>query len=139
MSSAQQSHPAIATAPVASGSAATRWIRRHPVLAYLILAYTVSWLIFLVPLLSQEGLGFLAYHAPPVEIFILLVSVLGLAGSAFAVTAVVDGKAGVRRLASRLVRWRVGFRWYLIAFFGLPIVALIGISVVYGFAPIVAL
>jgi membrane protease YdiL (CAAX protease family) len=33
----------------------------------------------------------------------------------------------------------VGFQWYLIAFFGLPVVALIGISVVYGFAPIAAL
>jgi membrane protease YdiL (CAAX protease family) len=119
--------------------AATRWIRRHPVLAYLILAYTVSWTIFLVPLLSQEGLGLLAYHAPPVEVFILLVSVVGLAGSAFAITAVADGKAGVRRLASRLVRWRVGFQWYLIAFFGLPVAALIGMSVVYGFAPLTAL
>ena len=90
-------------------------------------------------MLSKEGLGLLGFDAPPVQVFILLVSVLGLAGSAFTITAVVDGRAGVRRLASRLVRWRVGLQWYLIAIFGLPVVALLGVSIVYGLAPIAAL
>jgi membrane protease YdiL (CAAX protease family) len=99
----------------------------------------VSWTIFLVPLLSKEGLGVFHYDAPPVQVFALLASVIGLAGSAFTVTALVDGRAGVRALASRLVRWRVGLQWYLVAFFGLPVVALVGISVVYGVAPIAAL
>src|SRR3954452_25043014 len=136
---AQQPVASVAAPSVASRSAVTQWIRRHPVLAYLILAYTVSWTIFLVPVLSKEGLGLLGFDAPPIQVFILLVSVLGLAGSAFTITAVVDGRAGVRRLASRLVRWRVGLQWYLIAIFGLPVVALLGVSIVYGLAPIAAL
>jgi len=136
---AQQPVASGAAPSVASRSAVTQWIRRHPVLAYLILAYTVSWTIFLIPVLSKEGLGLLGFDAPPIQVFILLVSVLGLAGSAFTITAVVDGRAGVRRLASRLVRWRVGLQWYLIAIFGLPVVALLGVSIVYGLAPIAAL
>jgi uncharacterized protein len=136
---AEQPIASVAAESATSSSALTHWIKRHPVIAYLILAYAVSWTIFLVPVLSKEGLGLLGFDAPPVEVFILLVSVLGLAGSAFTITAVVDGRGGVRTLASRLVRWRVGFQWYLIAFFGLPIVALIGISVVYGIAPIAEL
>jgi membrane protease YdiL (CAAX protease family) len=126
-------------APPASPSALRQWVKRHPVLAYLILAYAVSWTIFLVPLVSQEGIGVFHYDAPPVEVFILLVSVIGLAGSAFTVTGLVDGRSGVRALASRYVRWRVGLQWYLIAVFGLLVIALIGVSVVYGFTPIGAL
>ncbi|HEX6798487.1 MAG TPA: CPBP family glutamic-type intramembrane protease [Ktedonobacterales bacterium] len=122
-----------------SKAALRQWIERHPILAYLILAYAVSWTIFLVPLLSREGLGIVPFDAPPYELFILLVSVLGLTGSAFTITALVDGRPGVRALASRYVRWRVGVQWYLIAFFGLLVVALVGITVVFGFAPIGAL
>ncbi len=115
------------------------WITRHPVLAYLVLAYAVSWAIFLVPLLSREGIGLLAFDAPPVEVFILLVSLFGLAGSAFVVTGIVDGRSGIRALASRLVRWRVGLQWYLVAIFGLLVAALVGVTVAYGFAPLGAL
>jgi membrane protease YdiL (CAAX protease family) len=108
------------------------WVKRHPVLAYLILAYAVTWTIFLVPLLSREGLGVLPIAMPPVQLFILLASVVGLAGSAFLVTAVADGRPGVRALADRYTRWRVGVPWYLFALFGLPLIALLGAVVVFG-------
>jgi membrane protease YdiL (CAAX protease family) len=115
------------------------WITQHPIVAYLMLAFVVSWAIFLVPLLSKEGIGLVAFDAPPVELFILLVSMVGLAGSAFVVTAIVDGRPGVRALAGRYLRWRVGIRWYLVAFFGLLATALAGICVVYGTSPVVSL
>lgn len=123
----------------AATSALRWWIERHPILAYLILAYAVSWAIFLVPLLSREGLGVVPIDVPPVELFILLVAVVGLAGSAFAITAIVDGRAGVRALASRYVRWRVGVQWYLFALFGLLAAALVGVSAIYGLSTIGAL
>jgi len=124
---------------VTSSSALKQWITRHPVLAYLILAYVVSWGIFLVPLFSKEGIGLLPYDVPFVQVFALLASVFGLGGSAFVVTAFVDGRAGVRALASRLVRWRVGVQWYLIAVFGLLVVGLVALGVFSGLAPIAAL
>lgn len=125
--------------PATSSSAPTQWIRRHPVLAYLLLAYAVGWAILLVPLCSQEGIGLLPYDVPSVQVFALLASLFGLAGSAFMVTAVVDGRVGVRALASRLVRWRVGVGWYLLAVFGLLVVGLVALSVVSGLRPISAL
>ena len=139
MSAAQQHSRVAVAAPSATTSSIRQTIVRHPVLAYLVLAYVVSWAIFLVPLLSRSGLGLLAYDAPPIELFILLVAVLGLAGSAFVVTALVDGREGVRALASRYVRWRVGLQWYLTAIFGLLAVALAGMVVAYGVSPLVAL
>lgn len=136
--STQPRKPAL-VAPSASPSALRQWITRHPVLTYLILAYAVSWAIFLVPLFSKEGIGLLPYDVPSVGVFALLASVIGLTGSAFTVTALVDGHPGVRALASRYVRWRVGVQWYPLAIFGLLVVGLVALSVVSGLGPIGAL
>jgi membrane protease YdiL (CAAX protease family) len=126
-------------APSASPSALRQWITRHPVLTYLLLAYVVGWAIFLVPLFSKEGIGLLPYHVPFVQVFALLASVIALTGSAFLVTALVDGRAGVRVLARRYVRWRVGVQWYLLAVFGLLIVGLLALPVFHGFGSLGAL
>jgi membrane protease YdiL (CAAX protease family) len=58
---------------------------------------------------------------------------------AFLVVAAMHGKAGVRDLARRSLRWRVGARWYLIALLGLPIASVLCASVIYGVAPLNAL
>jgi len=92
MSAVQQ--PVVSPAIPASRSGLKQWVTHHPILAHLILAYVISWTIFLIPVLSKEGIGLLAFDASPVELFMLLVSVVGLAGSAFTVTAIVDGRAG---------------------------------------------
>jgi membrane protease YdiL (CAAX protease family) len=53
--------------------------------------------------------------------------------------AALHGKDGVRDLARRSLRWRVGARWYLIALLGLPIASVLCTSVIYGAAPLNAL
>jgi uncharacterized protein len=133
-----QSQQSTGAVPVASNSRFRQWIIRHPVLAYLILAFVVSWAILSIPFLSKSGIGLLSFDVP-FTVFVLLASLLGLTGSAFTVTALVDGRPGVRTLAGRLIRWRVGIQWYLIAFFGLPLVGLVGISTGYGLLPFQAL
>jgi membrane protease YdiL (CAAX protease family) len=79
-------------------------VRRFPLIAYVVLAYALTWWVY--PLL---------YLNP-------LIGLLGLFGPALAailVTAVTEGGSGVRALLSRVVRWRVPVRWYLVAL-GLP-------------------
>ena len=49
-------------------------------------------------------------------------------------TAVTEGRAGVRRLLGRLVLWRVGVRWYLFALVGVPLIMLLGF-LAYVMAP----
>ena len=49
--------------------------------------------------------------------------------SAFIMTATTEGREGVRRLLGRLVLWRVGFRWYLFALIGVPLIMLLGTMV----------
>lgn len=64
MSTTQQHSPVAVAGPSATRSSLKQWIVRHPVLAYLFLAYGVSWAIFLIPLLSRSGIGVLAFDAP---------------------------------------------------------------------------
>jgi membrane protease YdiL (CAAX protease family) len=61
-----------------------------------------------------------------------VVGVLGIVGllgpllSGFIMTAVTEGGVGIRRWLRRIVRWRVGFRWYLFTLVGLPVVMVLG-------------
>jgi hypothetical protein len=64
-----------------------------------------------LPIDLSEGLAFNAVLA--------IASILGIALPALLVTAATSGKAGVRDLLSRCLRWRVGVVWYLAALFGL--------------------
>ncbi|CAA9503455.1 MAG: hypothetical protein AVDCRST_MAG05-2582 [uncultured Rubrobacteraceae bacterium] len=112
-----------------------RAVARHPVAAFLLMAFVFSWTIMLPLLLSQSGFGILPF-ALPWQVFGSLMSVFGLALPAFLVTAAKDGKAGVRDLLGRVFRWRVGARWYLIALFGLLAVTLLGAIPFLGVAPL---
>ena len=81
-------------------------MRKHPLIAFFVLAYLLTWWTY--PLLK----------------FSPLLGIPGLFGPALAaiiMAAVTDGKVGVKALLSRVVLWRVGLRWYVIAL-GLPTV-----------------
>jgi uncharacterized protein len=81
-------------------------VRKQPLIAFFVLAYLLTWWIY--PLLK----------------FSPLLGIFGLFGPALAaiiMAAVTDGKAGVKALLSRVVLWRVGLPWYVIAL-GLPTV-----------------
>lgn len=112
-------------------------VARHPVSAFLIMAFSFAWGSMVPALLSEQGLGLLPVRVP-VELFITLSSILGLALPAFLVTAATGGKAGVRDLLHRIFRWRVGVRWYLTALLGLLAVALLGAIPFLGAVPLEA-
>jgi membrane protease YdiL (CAAX protease family) len=78
--------------------------RRHPLITYFLLAYALTWWVY--PLLQFSP-------------FIGLLGLFGPAAAAVIVAAMTDGRAGVKELLFRLVRWRVGLRWYAVAL-GLP-------------------
>ena len=115
-----------------------RLVARHPVVAFLLMAFVFAWTIMLPLLLSESGFGVLPF-ALPWRVFGSLMSIFGLALPAFLVTAAKDGKEGVRDLLRRCLRWRVGVRWYLLALFGLLAITLLGAIPFLGLAPLGAL
>src|SRR3712207_6789878 len=117
-------------------------LARHPVAAFLVMLYAITWIIFLPVVLQGRGLLAMTIDLSEGLAFngvVALASILGVALPAFLVTAATGGEADTRDLLRRCLRWRVGLRWYLIALFGLLVTILLGASVFLGLAPLEAL
>jgi uncharacterized protein len=113
----------LTTAPVQPDSAPRGLLARHPLVSYFLITFVFSWLMFLPGLLTYYGLLNLS---PQIIRLSAIAGLLGPMLSGFSMTAVTEGKPGVGRLLRRILRWRVGLRWYLFALFGLPIVMVFG-------------
>jgi uncharacterized protein len=122
-----------ATRQPASYSALRRLVAQHPVAAFLIMYFAFTYLTALVPFLTQRAI--LPFG---VTLWDPLPALFGCA-AAFLVVAATGGRVGVRDLARRSLRWRVGPQWYLVALLGLPIATVLCASALFGLAPLDAL
>ena len=100
-------------------------VRRHPLLTFFLLANLLSWAAWTPLILSADGLGVLGFRFPRVLGSTQLTGVLpgaylGPITSALIITAVADGRTGLRRWARRLWRWRVRWTWYAVALLAVP-------------------
>jgi uncharacterized protein len=123
-----------ATQQPAPHSALRRLVAHHPVAAFLVMVYAVNCAVVLSPLLTRRDIlpfGLAPYNS--------LGHIFGVALPAFIVVAATGGRAGVRDLARRSLRWRVGVRWYLVALLGVPVAAVLCKSAIFGLAPLNAL
>ena len=75
-------------------------MKRHPIITFFVLTYTISW-----GFLPIEAIRFMA-GGPFIAALILI--------------PLTQGRAGLRKLASRMIRWRVRWYWYVVAI-GLPL------------------
>jgi len=100
------------------------------------MAFVFGWGGMIPLLLSENGPVTLLPVELPWMPFAAILSIFGLALPAFLVTAATDGKDGVRELLGRILRWRVGVHWYLLALFGLLLATLLGAIPFFGLAPL---
>jgi uncharacterized protein len=75
-------------------------VKRHPLITFFVLAYALTWLAW--PLWALD------FYPNPVFSFAPFLAAL-------VVLAITHGKSGVGGLLRRMVRWRVGLRWYAVA------------------------
>jgi membrane protease YdiL (CAAX protease family) len=97
------------------------FIKRHPLLTYVALVFAISW----GGMLIAVGPGGIRANGEQSEMLVLFAYLAMLAGPSVAgmlLTGLVDGRAGLRELGFRLLRWRVGARWYALALLTAPLV-----------------
>jgi membrane protease YdiL (CAAX protease family) len=100
---------------------------RYPLVFFFILAYAGSWLVELPYVRFADGAGLLPFSWPiPFAVSAAVAPFAGPFLAAFIMASVTEGKAGIGRLLRRIVRWRVGLRWYLFAAAGIPAIAVLG-------------
>jgi uncharacterized protein len=100
--------------------------RRYPLVTFFVIAYALSWAVWGTALAQEHGT--LDWHLPGSLAF------LAVSAAALAVTASAAGRSGLRELAARLIRWRVGARWYIAAVLipALPAGAAVALHVLAG-------
>lgn len=102
---------------------ADRLIRQHPVLAYFILTFVVSWSLLLL-IGGRDLFSGVDWDVSPVFGLAIIAMLTGPTVASLVLTARLAGRAGVRDMFSRLRRWRVAVRWYAVALLTAPAVVL---------------
>jgi uncharacterized protein len=91
------------------------FLKRHPVLAYYALVFTISWGGILIVVGGPSGIPGTPEQVETLFPFALLAMFAGPAIGGIVLTGLLHGRAGLREVGSRLLKWRVGTRWYAVA------------------------
>lgn len=102
-------------------------LKWHPVIAYFVLAYAISWAVELP--LAASAQGWLRTQMPPALHYL---ASFGPMLAALFVTAMTEGRHGIWQLLSGLFKWRVGLGWLLFAI--LSPIALFAVAAIAGVA-----
>jgi membrane protease YdiL (CAAX protease family) len=116
-------------------SAMKAFITKHPVVTYFTLTFALSWGGFLL----AGGSGLLAgtsWQADPRFMAAVFAMLAGPPVAGILLTVLVSGKAGLRELISRLLKWRVGGRWYAVALLTAPIIETTVLLVLSRISPV---
>lgn len=86
------------------------YVQKRPVTCYFIAAFAISWLGAFLVVAPKIITG----QPVPKMYGILMfpVMILGPAAAGIILTAMIEGKAGLRNLISRMIKWRVPGKWY---------------------------
>lgn len=115
------------------------FIKRHPVLTYYAIAFAISWGGILIVVGGPGGIPGTPEQVETLFPFALLAMFAGPPVAGMLLTGLLYGRAGLRELPSRLLKWRVGIRWYAVALLTAPLsmmAALLALSLTsLGFLP----
>jgi membrane protease YdiL (CAAX protease family) len=96
------------------------FITRHPALTYFALTLTISWGAVLFVIGGLAGIPGTMADNDPLFPRVLLAMLAGPSIAGIVLTAIVHGRAGLRAVASRLLKTQVDVRWYAVAILAAP-------------------
>jgi uncharacterized protein len=99
-------------------------LKKYTLVIFFFLAYLFTWSNWLPQALTSRGLT--SIQVPG---FLTILAGYGPALAAIIVASLAYGRQGLRELFGRLLRWRVGIQWYLIALLLPALVTFLAISI----------
>jgi uncharacterized protein len=98
------------------------FIERHPLPAYFVLTFAISWGGFVLAL-GPAGFASTNWENDSGFLPAVMAMLAGPSVAGLLLTALLDGRPGLRAVLSRLLRWRVGAEWYAVALLPAPLLA----------------
>jgi membrane protease YdiL (CAAX protease family) len=111
----------IERAPRAPGKLRT-FLKEHGVATYYLLAIVISWVGVLL-LVGRHGIPATPQESDESGGSAYMPMLLGPVVAGLLLIWLAEGNAGLRKLRASLARWRVGARWWVIAVFAIPFIA----------------
>lgn len=93
-------------------SSISEQIKGHPIVAFYILAFAISWLGYLPQVAYTHNLF------PFQSVLFFIIGGIGPTIAAISVIYILHGKNGPRKLFKSFTQWRISIRWYIVALFG---------------------
>jgi membrane protease YdiL (CAAX protease family) len=104
-------------------------MQKHPLFFFFLFTFVFSWIFLAIEVLTVWG------FLPIDSRIILVVNVFFTFGPTFAaiiMTGIIEGRAGLLQLRTRLKQWRVGWQWYLFILVGIPALMLLALIIQPG-------
>jgi len=101
--------------------------KQYPVSTYFVLTFAISWGGFILALGGPAGFANTDVWQDASFGFAVAAMLAGPSVAGLLMTSLIDGKAGLGRLFSILIKWRVGIRWYAISILTAPILSMIAL------------
>ncbi len=92
------------------------WIKKHPFLTYIFLAFTISWAGWFVLILSDTAPGFFNPWK--------LLAAFGPSLAGLFIISLVSGDEGLKKIWAQLTKFRINWVWYLIGLAAPPLLML---------------
>ena len=96
--------------------------KRHLVTIFFLLTILITWGAILI-VVAPYGIPGTPDQVETLLPLLYLAMLLGPSVAGLVCIGAAAGRAGMRDLVSRIMRWRVGMRWYLIALLTAPVIA----------------
>ncbi len=101
-------------------------MRQHPLFFYFLLAYAISWILFIPYVLAEWGI----LHGNFTIFYIL--HTFGPALAAVVMTAIIAGRPGLHDMRQRIRQRRAPWQWYLFILLGIPALVMLGVIIQPG-------
>jgi membrane protease YdiL (CAAX protease family) len=101
------------------------WVKEHPIITYFVLAYAISWIIVAPLVASAQG-----WIEVPIPFSLHYLNDYAPLLAAIITTAITSGREGLRDFFGRIIKWRVGLGWVLVAAFSPLAVYAVAVGIV---------
>ena len=98
------------------------FIKQHSAAIYFVLTFAITW-GGMILVIGPGGFPVSAGQFETAGALVYLAMLMGPSAAGILMVSLVDGKAGLRGLLSRLLKWRVGVRWYALVIAATPLLA----------------